>query len=130
MKKLSFVLLTLSAAVFAKDAFKLIHTEDLAKMMSAKDSKVVVLDANSEATRKEDGIIAGAKVLSSFNKYDVAKELPTEKTTPIVFYCANPKCMASHAAAERACENGYKNVSVMADGIQGWKKAGKPTTKL
>jgi len=32
--------------------------------------------------------------------------------------------MASHAAARRAVEAGYTDVSVMADGIVGWKKAG------
>jgi rhodanese-related sulfurtransferase len=33
--------------------------------------------------------------------------------------------MASHAAARRAVKAGYKNVSVMADGITGWKEAGQ-----
>ena len=37
--------------------------------------------------------------------------------------------MSSHAAAGRAVENGYTNVSVMSDGLMGWKKAGKPTEK-
>jgi rhodanese-related sulfurtransferase len=35
--------------------------------------------------------------------------------------------MASHAAARRAVEAGYRDVRVMADGIEGWKSAGKPT---
>jgi rhodanese-related sulfurtransferase len=34
--------------------------------------------------------------------------------------------MASHEAARRAVEAGYTDVSVMADGITGWRKAGKP----
>jgi rhodanese-related sulfurtransferase len=34
--------------------------------------------------------------------------------------------MASHEAARRAVANGYTNVAVMADGIEGWHKAGKP----
>ena len=33
--------------------------------------------------------------------------------------------MASHAAARRAVKAGYKNVSVMADGIVGWKESGE-----
>jgi rhodanese-related sulfurtransferase len=37
--------------------------------------------------------------------------------------------MASHAAARRAVEAGYKDVAVMPDGIAGWNQAGKPTTK-
>jgi len=35
--------------------------------------------------------------------------------------------MASHEAARRAIKSGYKNVSVMVDGIAGWKAAGEPT---
>jgi rhodanese-related sulfurtransferase len=34
--------------------------------------------------------------------------------------------MASHEAARRAVDAGYTNVEVMADGIKGWKEAGKP----
>ena len=33
--------------------------------------------------------------------------------------------MASHEAARRAVDAGYTDVSVMGDGIQGWKLAGK-----
>jgi len=35
--------------------------------------------------------------------------------------------MASHEAARRAVKAGYTDVSVMADGIAGWKAAGEPT---
>jgi rhodanese-related sulfurtransferase len=38
--------------------------------------------------------------------------------------------MASHAAARRAVKSGYKNVNVMADGIEGWKEAGKPIANV
>jgi rhodanese-related sulfurtransferase len=37
--------------------------------------------------------------------------------------------MASHAAARRAVEAGYSDVSVMSDGIMGWNEAGKPVAK-
>ena len=36
--------------------------------------------------------------------------------------------MASHEAARRAVAAGYTDVSVMGDGIMGWKDAGKPVT--
>ena len=35
--------------------------------------------------------------------------------------------MASHHAAREAAKQGFKNVYVMGDGIDGWIKAGKPT---
>ncbi len=38
--------------------------------------------------------------------------------------------MASHEAARRAVKAGYKDVSVMVDGIAGWKAAGEPTTHV
>lgn len=34
--------------------------------------------------------------------------------------------MASHRGAGRALKLGYTNVFVMPDGMEGWKKAGKP----
>jgi rhodanese-related sulfurtransferase len=34
--------------------------------------------------------------------------------------------MASHEAAGRAVKAGYNDVSVMPEGIEGWKNAGKP----
>jgi rhodanese-related sulfurtransferase len=38
--------------------------------------------------------------------------------------------MASHEAARRAVKAGYTNVSVMVDGIIGWKDAGEPTAPV
>ena len=94
------------------------------------EKKATVLDANLEQFRKENGVIPGAVMLTSFNKYDVAKELPAAKDAKLVFYCANTHCMASHAAAQRALEAGYTDVNVLPDGLQGWKKSGQPTATL
>lgn len=93
-----------------------------------KEKKATVLDANQDQFRKQNGVIPGAVLLTSFNKYDVAKELPAAKGSKLVFYCANTQCTASHAAAQRALEAGYTDVSVLPDGLMGWKKAGQPTS--
>ncbi|MFZ5441814.1 MAG: rhodanese-like domain-containing protein [Myxococcota bacterium] len=90
--------------------------------------KAVPVDANGAETRASQGVIPGAVLLTSSSKYDV-KELPASKDTKLVFYCANQKCGASHAAARRALENGYTDVAVLPDGIMGWKQAGQPTAK-
>ncbi|MBI3542558.1 MAG: rhodanese-like domain-containing protein [Deltaproteobacteria bacterium] len=128
---LSFVSLFASSAFAAeKETFSLIHVKDLSTLLSDKAAKVAVYDANNAETRKHDGVIPGAKLLTDYKKYDVAKVLPSDKDTKLVFYCANTKCMASHEAAKRATEAGYKDVAVMSDGIQGWVKAGQPTQKL
>jgi rhodanese-related sulfurtransferase len=95
-----------------------------------KEKKVTVLDANGADFRTQHGIIPGAVLLSHFNQYDAAKELPAAKDAKLVFYCANLQCKASHAAAKRALEAGHTDVSVLPDGLLGWKKAGQPTASV
>lgn len=93
-----------------------------------KEKKAVPVDANGKETRSSQGVIPGAVLLTSSSQYAVS-ELPAAKDTKLVFYCANQKCGASHAAARRAMENGYTNVAVLPEGIAGWKQAGQPTAK-
>ena len=75
------------------------------------------------------GTLPGAVLLSDSETFNVS-ELPADKTKPLVFYCANPHCGASHEAAEKALTAGYTNVKVMPDGIAGWVKAGKKVQTL
>jgi hypothetical protein len=71
------------------EGFKIIHVTDLAAMMAKPGSKVVVYDANPPDVRETEGIIPGAHLLPSAGHYDVAKELPPNRNTPLVFYCHN-----------------------------------------
>ena len=71
------------------DTFKLIHAADLAKLRANPNSHVVILDANVEETREQYGIIPGARLLTSYDQYDIATELPPAKSAKLVFYCAN-----------------------------------------
>jgi len=71
------------------DNFQVIHVDDLAKLMGDPSSHVQVYDANHPSTREKFGIIPGAHLLSSYDNYDVAKELPADKNTKLVFYCAD-----------------------------------------
>jgi rhodanese-related sulfurtransferase len=116
------------ATAKSADSFRLIHVNDLVAMEADSAHPVHIYDANGDDTRKKEGIIPGAVLLSSFKDYDVAT-LPQDKASALVFYCGNTKCMASHAAAQRATSAGYANVAVMADGIMGWKEAGKAVAK-
>jgi len=132
MKVLIAILVVLASTTVWAESFKKIHVKDLSAWLDAKKPSVYILDANNEKTRTSEGVIPGAKILSSYDNYDIAKELPPDHAAKLVFYCANTKCSASHDAADKAIKNGYKDVSVMVDGIQGWKKAGKsslPYTK-
>jgi rhodanese-related sulfurtransferase len=85
------------------------------------------VDANGDATRKKRGVIPGAVKLSDYETY-LPAELPTDKARPLVFYCANEQCGASHTAAEKAVLAGYRDVRVLPAGILGWVAAGKPVT--
>jgi rhodanese-related sulfurtransferase len=111
----------------AKPTVKSLTVTEVASLQ--KQQQATVLDANGEQFRKENGVIPGAVLLTSFNKYDAAKELPASKDAKLVFYCANTQCKASHSAAQRALEAGYTDVNVLPDGLLGWKKAGQPTAK-
>ena len=110
------------ATVSVKDLALRIADKDLKK-----DAKAVhVVDVNGAETRAKMGIIPGAILLSSSSKYDV-KELPTDKSTSLVFYCANERCSASTKAASRAMEAGFQDVSVLPAGIAGWVADGYKT---
>ena len=71
------------------DSFNLISIQQLAKLMANQDLKLAVFDANLPETREHWGVIKGARLLPSSDKYDVAAELPADKDTKLVFYCAN-----------------------------------------
>lgn len=87
------------------------------------------VDANGVATRKRMGVVPGAVLLTDSESFAIS-ELPADKGKPLVFYCANTSCGASHQAAQKAMTAGYQHVEVMPDGIAGWVKAGKKTQNI
>jgi rhodanese-related sulfurtransferase len=119
-----------SATTAPADSLRLVHVNDLETWMKTAPTTLHIYDANNDKTRDKEGVIPGAVALPSANHYDIAATLPADKNAKLVFYCANTGCMASHDAAKMAIKAGYTDVSVMADGIEGWKKAGKPSEKF
>lgn len=111
----------------AKENFKRVSSKQVSDLLAYGSDSVHIFDANGDKTRKEFGIVPSATLLDSASKYDITKTLPSDKAEKLVFYCANEKCTASHTAAERAIEAGYTDVSVMTDGIKGWKDSGFTT---
>ena len=105
--------------------FKVIHPAGLKTLMAAAGGSLYIFDANVSEIRARFGVILNAKLLGS-RDYDLSI-LPADKDAKLVFYCANTKCMASHEAARRALKAGYTDVSVMVDGIVGWKLAHEQT---
>lgn len=84
---------------------------------------VHIYDANDRATYAQ-GHIPGARWV----RYDgvATADLPPSTAARLVFYCWNPQCGASHIAAGRARELGYRNVWRLPEGISGWRAAGMP----
>ncbi|MBA3820163.1 MAG: rhodanese-like domain-containing protein [Deltaproteobacteria bacterium] len=103
-----------------------VSIDELDRLLAAGGQAV---DANGAPTRKKLGVIPGAVLLSDFETF-LPSELPADKAKPLVFYCANTHCGASHEAAARALTAGYTNVRVLPDGIAGWVKAGKQTAQI
>lgn len=93
-----------------------------------KQGKIIMVDANGADTRKKVGVVPGARLLSSYNKF-AASELKASKSDTLVFYCYNKQCGAAPGAAEVARKLGYKT-KVMHAGIMGWKKAGNKVSKV
>ena len=71
------------------DKFAVIRVNDLASLMADTNSHVNIYDANGWGLRSTAGVIPGAHLLTSDDKYDVAKELPPAKNAKLVFYCAD-----------------------------------------
>jgi rhodanese-related sulfurtransferase len=106
----------------AGEPVKEVSVEQVQKFVQDKTANVAIVDANNDDARKNAGVVPGAILLTSYNQYAMA-ELPADKKTALVFYCYNSYCQASHAAANRAYQAGYKDVSIMKAGIAGWNKA-------
>ena len=68
--------------------------ENLAKMTvdevdrDLQAKRVVPVDCNSDRTRKKKGVLPGAILVSDEESY-AASELPADKSTKLVFYCAD-----------------------------------------
>jgi len=138
MRNLLFVVLALGAGACAKSETKTDDTTQNAAVAtvtvdqldtSLAKSESQPVDANGEQTRKKMGVIPGAVLLTDSDSFKVA-ELPADKAKPLVFYCANTACGASHHAAEKAITAGYTNVKVLPAGIAGWVQAGKKTQSI
>jgi hypothetical protein len=79
----------LAVAAQPEEKFRLIEVPELESLQKDARALVTVLDANDTEFREKNGVISGAKLLSSFNHYDIQKELPADKNAPLVFYCSS-----------------------------------------
>ena len=107
----------------AATSFSQISVADVAAGIAGPDRRLAVYDANHRETFDEHHVPGATWV----DYHAMAREqLPEDASTPLVFYCYNEQCEASHRAAEGAVALGFQNVSVMGAGIAGWVEAGQP----
>ena len=64
-----------------------LSVNELAQLMATPNAHLHIYDANPPKVRENDGMIPGARPLSSADRYNVAAELPTNKRAKLVFYC-------------------------------------------
>lgn len=83
----------------------------------------VVIDVNPRELY-DDGHVPGARWMR-FDAIDRAM-LPADRAVPVVLYCYNEQCGASHQAATAVVAAGWKDVRRMPAGILGWRAAGLP----
>ena len=102
-----------------------VTVSDAAKLH--KQEKIIMVDANSPKTRTKEGVVPGARILTSYSKF-AKSELKASKDDTLVFYCHSEKCGAAPKAAMTARSMGFK-AKVMDAGIVGWKKAGHAVKK-
>ncbi|MBI2082642.1 MAG: molybdopterin-synthase adenylyltransferase MoeB [Deltaproteobacteria bacterium] len=95
------------------------EVEELAK----KNPKTVLIDVR-EPEEWQGGIVPGAKTIArGFLELEIEDEVP-DKESEVVCYCAGG--IRSALAAKSLGQLGYKKVSSMIGGFNGWKNAGLP----
>lgn len=76
-----------AAADKAKADIPALTMDEVQKGIEAK--QLTPVDCNGDRTRKKHGMLPGAIAVSDEESF-AASELPADKTTKLVFYCANP----------------------------------------
>lgn len=147
-KTIIFTLIALffiSASVYAENPIvpdglsgaKVINADECKKLISGNGK---VFDVRNELEYGE-GHLPGAVMLpykeksdkaanfdSSVDKFDTSK-LPSDKSTPVVFYCNGDRCWKSYKSSVAAIKAGHKNVNWFRGGIPEWKEKGYPIEK-
>jgi rhodanese-related sulfurtransferase len=84
--------------------------------------RAVVIDV-CEAAEFAAGHVVGARSVP-LGVLDSSKDLPGNKTLPLVLVCASG--VRARKAAGSLAKRGYQNTQVLAGGMQAWRQAGLP----
>ncbi|MCE9613391.1 MAG: rhodanese-like domain-containing protein [Lentisphaerae bacterium] len=119
-----------AASTSSPDASKGTTTISPAVLKDLLDAKQNITVVDARSAKYDDGNrLPGAMSLTAdAADEEISKALPS-KDAPIIAYCSNLQCPASHKLAERLQRLGYQRVKIMPEGIAGWQEAGYPVDK-
>jgi rhodanese-related sulfurtransferase len=116
---------------------KVINADEAKKLMGG---NAMVFDVRNELEYGE-GHLPGAVSLpykeksdkaanfdASVDKFDTSK-LPSDKSTPVIFYCNGEMCWKSYKSSVAAIKAGHKNVNWFRSGFPEWQDKGYPVEK-
>lgn len=103
---------------------KTIERSELAQAL-AEGRRPVLLEALDNAYFVR-GHLPGAIALPLGRLQEIARERLSDKSAPLVVYCASSTCRNSDVAARALVALGYENVSVYQGGKADWIEAGLP----
>ncbi len=106
----------------------MIHTADMRKLFETKSATFV--DVRGKAAYKEEHIPSAVNATID----QLEKKIPPElsKNKPVVLYeagGADDSCTTSKTAGRILMQNGFKEVRVFKEGLEGWKKEGLPVAQ-
>ncbi|MBY6198123.1 rhodanese-like domain-containing protein [Vibrio hangzhouensis] len=96
-----------------------IDTDELSELIEANQG-LFIGDARPKSVF-DVGHLPNAKATPATKLAKNLDWLPTDKATPMVFYCGGVTCPLSPKAMKIAKENGYSNVKVYVEGYPAWK---------
>ena len=99
-----------------------VTVEHVNKLM-AKKSNIVIIDSRPKKRKYDKGHIPGAISIPDREFAKHTSKLPTDKSTPLYFYCGGLKCKLSPNSAAKAIDLGYTKVKLIPEGYPAWKKA-------
>lgn len=85
---------------------------------------VLLIDSRPAARKYDIGHIPTAVNIPDSQFEKLIDQLPTDKSTMLIFYCEGLECKLSHASAAKAEKLGYTNVQVYAEGFPEWAATG------
>lgn len=97
--------------------FPEITKADLQKQIQSNTAFVVDVNGSQSYAKKHIDTAVDFETL----KTDLARTLPPDKNSLLVFYCGGPSCVAWKKGAVEACKIGYTNVKHFKPGIKGWQ---------